>query len=125
MGIDLYARWKNETEVELRAKVVARFGAHSGSVGYLREAYHGEPYATQALAPEAFARRGGVRIPAATLRRRLPKVLRLVEERERTLYGATTPDEIEPTLRSFRDFVALCEQKERETGEQVEILADW
>ena len=56
MGLDLYARWKDETEVEWRAKIVARFSAHSGSVGYLREAYHGEPYATRTLAPEAFVR---------------------------------------------------------------------
>jgi hypothetical protein len=52
-------------------------------------------------------------------------VLKLVEEREREIYHATTDEEIEPTLRSFRDFVALCEQKEHETGEPVEILADW
>jgi hypothetical protein len=125
MGIDLYARWKGQDDAARRAQTSAGFRVDVGHVGYLREAYHGEPYATKALVPEAFARRGGVRIPAATLRTRLPKVLELVEERERTLYGATTKDEIEPTLRSFRDFVALCEQKERETGEAVEILADW
>ena len=53
--------------------------------GYLREAYHGEPYATQAFVPEAFEK-GSAHIPAERLKERLPEVLRLAEQREREVF---------------------------------------
>ena len=53
MGIDIYARWKGQTEAEEQAQNTG-FSAVHGHVGYLREAYHGEPYATRYLAAEAF-----------------------------------------------------------------------
>ena len=53
MGIDLYARWRDMTEDE-RAAQITGFSIEHGHVGYLREAYHGEPYATRVLIPEAF-----------------------------------------------------------------------
>ena len=51
MGIDLYARWDGMTEAEAEAQITG-FSITAGSVGYLREAYHGGPYVTAWLAPE-------------------------------------------------------------------------
>jgi len=59
------------------------------------------------------------------LRARLPQTLKLAEERERQVYGQTDEQEIELVRQSFRNFVALCEAKERETGEPVAIVASY
>lgn len=53
MGIDVYLRWRNQTSDEHNAQMTG-FSLISGNVGYLREAYHGGPYATRVLVPEAF-----------------------------------------------------------------------
>ena len=53
MGIDIYAEWDGMSEAEKTAQITG-FSAEHGHVGYLREAYHGEPYATKVLVPEAF-----------------------------------------------------------------------
>src|SRR5436190_22708981 len=52
-GIDIYAHWSGKTAAEERAQINGLSVAH-GHVGYLREAYDGEPYATRELVPEAF-----------------------------------------------------------------------
>jgi len=65
MGIDIYAEWRNMTPEESNAQITG-FDATAGRVGYLREAYHGEPYATQVLVPEAFET-GEALIPASLL----------------------------------------------------------
>jgi hypothetical protein len=76
--------------------------ATAGSRGYLREAYHGEPYATRCLVAEAFASgTGECRIPALVLRERLPEVLKLATERERALYDSCDED-IASVLESYR-----------------------
>lgn len=95
-----------------------------GHVGYLREASHGDPYATRCLVPAAFAT-GEARIPAALLQERLPQTLQLAEERERVLYQETDKDARQQVKQSLTDFVALCAQKERETGEPVSIIASY
>ena len=125
MGIDIYARWRGQTEEEVIVQA-PRFSITSGNVGYLREAYHGEPYATKHLLREAFdSPTCCAAISAATLQERLPETLRIAEERERTVYKEADPAAIERVLQSFRDFVALCAAKEQETGEPVEILASY
>lgn len=125
MGIDIYARWRGQTEDERQRQYTGCSTVH-GHVGYLREAYHGEPYATHHLCAEAFESGTGVAaIPAATLRERLPRTLELVEERERTVYKETDRAAIDRVKASFSDFVALCERKERETGEPVRITASY
>lgn len=53
MGIDVYATWAGMTPQE-RALQYTGFSVINGEVGYLREAYHGSPYATRVLVPEAF-----------------------------------------------------------------------
>lgn len=125
MGIDIYAHWKGQTEQERDEQHEVWTSAAAGHCGYLREAYHGEPYATQHLMPEAFENESRARIPAATLRERLPETLRLAEIRQRQIYDATTPEEIQPVLDSYTAFVELCERMERKTGQPVEIAASW
>lgn len=125
MGIDIYAEWKGITEAEQDAQITGRSIEH-GHVGYLRESYHGEPYATRVLVEEAFLHHHGrALIGADLLQARLPEVLELVEKREREVYRVTDPAEIERVLKSYRDFVALCAQKEEETGEPCLIIASW
>lgn len=122
MGIDIYARWRDMTPREEAAQITG-FSAVHGHVGYLREAYHGEPYATRFLVPEAFAAGAdGAPIPAAVLRVRLDETLVVAEERERKLYRSTDK-EIRAVLKSYRDFVALCEAHEARTGEPCRIIA--
>jgi hypothetical protein len=125
MGIDIYARWKGQTEAEENAQY-AGFSITAGSVGYLREAYHGSPYATAFLCQEAFASpTAEAAIPAAVLRERLPRTLELARERQLDVYAETDEEEIAMVLQSFMDFVFLCEDKEAETGEPVRIIASY
>jgi hypothetical protein len=125
MDIDMYARGKGQTPVEGgKHREVWVSGVECGA-GYLREAYRGGAFATWHLVPEAFEAPEGVQIYASVLRERLPEALRLAEERQHIVYGATTAEEIEPTLQSYRDFVALCERVERESGVPVTVVASW
>jgi hypothetical protein len=103
MGIDIYARYHGQSAEERASQVTEFLSATAGKVGYLREAYHGEPYATRYLVHEAFIT-GQADIPAVTLRGRLPEALRLTEIRERQIYHETDPKEIEAVLDSFRAF---------------------
>lgn len=87
MGIDVYIKWQGQTDAERQAQFTGWSTTH-GHTGYLREAYHGNPYATRVLVPEAFAAdRDGVAIPAATLRERLPRTLLAALVRDRMLYS--------------------------------------
>jgi hypothetical protein len=124
MGIDIYTRWKGQTADEVHAQFTG-FSTIHGHVGYLREAYHGGPYATKYLLWEAFECPDRCRIPASRLRERLPRTLELVEERARTVYGETNEAAIAEVKQSFVDFVELCEAKERATGEPVLIIASF
>src|SRR5713101_2906203 len=124
MGIDVYAHWKGQTADEAQRIEDAWLSIDCGHAGYLREAYHGEPYATHYLVREAFeSPTARASIPAAVLRERLARTLELAAERERTVYGTTGAITTEhPALKSFIDFVELCERKERETGAPVTIV---
>ncbi len=124
MGIDIYARWKNQTPKQ-REEQMTGFSTKHGHVGYLREAYHGDPYATHYLFQEVFTKKGETKIAAKILRERLPKTLELIEERERRLYKEVRKKQIDMIKKSFIDFVKLCEQKEKETGESCTIVADY
>jgi hypothetical protein len=125
MGIDIYAHWRGQTREEKQAQVCG-FDATAGKIGYLREAYHGEPYATRYLVREAFeSNDAAARIPAAVLRERLPHTLELAMERERRVYGEASAAPDDPVVRSYTDFVTLCETKERETGQPVKIIASY
>lgn len=124
MGIDIYARWKGQSDEE-EADQLTGFSVEHGHVGYLREAYHGEPYATRHLVAEAFASDTGMaKVPASVLRKRLPETLRLAKERQRAVYKRTAADD-DPVIQSFTDFVELCQRKEWQTGEPVTIIASY
>ena len=126
MGIDVYLRWELQTQEQQDAQLTGFSIAH-GHVGYLREAYHGEPYATKALLPECFGPGDSCEskvIPATTLRERLPKAMRLALERERHIYGNREANEDTPAVRSFVEFVELAERLEAE-GQEVRVVASW
>ena len=72
MGINIHASW-GMTEDEKEQQHAAFLDPTAGAKGYLREAYHGEPYATVVLCKEAF-KTGEAAIPAAVLRERLGKL---------------------------------------------------
>jgi hypothetical protein len=123
MGIDIYAEWQGQTHEEQQEHEWS--SVVHGHVGYLREAYHGEPYATMYLCQEAFdAPTGEAQIPAKVLRERLEEAHRLTQERYETIYHAEQAF-IDQVKKSFTDFVELVEQKERETGQPVTIIASY
>ena len=123
MGIDVYAHWSGKTAADARAQITG-FSVEHGHVGYLREAYDGEPYATRVLVPEAFE--GETEIPASVLRARLPETLRVATDRQAHLYDeAAHSERTEAVLKSFVEFVELCERKEAETGKLCRIAAHY
>jgi hypothetical protein len=123
MSIDIYAEWNGMTGAD-RAAQWGCYGTEQGHMGFLHEAYDGEPYATVALAPEAFDM-GRAPIYAEKLQARLPAALEIAEQREREIYGVTDDAEIKRVLRSYADFVELCARKEAETGEPCLIVASY
>jgi hypothetical protein len=48
-----------------------------------------------------------------------------VRERQRSVYGGDNAEQTEQVVQAFRDFVALAEQKERETGKPCTIYASY
>jgi hypothetical protein len=125
MGIDVWAVWEGQLPEEAERQMKVWTNTEAGHVGYLRESYHGNIYATRHLVREAFEQPDGAEIAAAVLRERLPEALRLAERREREVYQTADAEAIERSLKSYRDFVALCERVERESGKPVLIVAWW
>lgn len=126
MGIDVYLRWAGQTQQERDAQFTG-FRVVHGHVGYLREAYHGEPYATRYLVKEAFeSPRNTANIPARVLRERLPRTLELAKMRLTCVYRVKRHiSDNHPEIKSFSDFVELCERKEQETGKPCTIIASY
>ena len=149
MGIDIYMDWDGMTDDERKARYTG-FDTTAGNVGYRREAYHGGPYATHTLVPEAFewtdninrlmvnaghngseldddlmnllAR--GVPIRAEALRERLPDALRKAQERIDKIYPDTPTDLAEKQLQAYTDFVELAERKQAE-GKNIYVYASY
>lgn len=122
MGIDVYARFEGMTDEEIKEQFCG-FDTRKGNVGYLREAYHGGPYATRELVPEAFAAEEcEAAIPAAVMRERLPVVMATARLREAKLYKNAAPNHV---AKAFRDFVVFCEQAEAKTGKPCTIIASY
>jgi len=132
MGIDVYLKWDGMTNEEYEAQLTG-FSVTSGDVGYLREAYHGEPYATHELITEDWSDQPynedaerpdykgcGFSIPNEVLKKRLPKVLKVVKEREITLYKGTL-DDVYEVQESYKDFVALHGELEK-NGKNPRII---
>ena len=125
MGIDIYARWRNQTDGERESQITG-FDVLKGHVGYLREAYHGDPYATRHFVSEAFNDESNqAQIEAKTLRDRLPQTLSLIRTRERDLYQERDEYQIWKMQKSFVDFYRLCQRKEKETSEPCTIKASY
>jgi len=111
MGIDIYA------EGDERRGTTNR--------GYIREAYHGEPYPSFHLLPELFEAHGMTRIPSATLRERLPETLKRARERMRRVYELTDENEIEANINQYTDFVEFCEELEDKSGDPPTVSGSW
>lgn len=124
MGIDIYMRWHLMTEADVE-KQYQGFDITIGKDGYLREAYHGAPYATKELVPEAFDddEGEGVYIPAKTLRDRLPVTMKEALRREREIYK-NPANEDSPAVRSFVEFVELAERLDADNV-PYKIIASW
>jgi len=95
MGIDVYLKWNEMKDEDHKAQLGKGFQTDIGDTGYLREAYHGSPYATQMLVPEAF---------------------------DEKLAGE---DEIKTAQKSYSDFVKLAEQKEEANKEPCKVYASY
>jgi hypothetical protein len=168
VGIDIYLEWDGITEDDKKAQWSAGFSVTAGHLGYLREAYHGGPYATTILCREAFeSETCRALIAAETLRARLTNVTEpaytknnghniaiqmlaalksmgadivggtieekdttspmtveeAIRERQRRVYAGDDDEDTDHVVQSFRNFVALAEQKERETGKPCVVYA--
>lgn len=114
MGIDVYLHWDGQTKAE-EEKQYTGYSVTSGHVGYLREAYHGEPYVTIFLfGPEwddDAKLSEGLVIKNADLVSRLPKALVIANQRNAKLYHGSQQEGV---LKSFEDFVALHGRLEKE-----------
>ena len=130
MGIDCYLI--NPDTNKLHAEETGQeeamgFNPFSGHAGYLREAYHGGPYATQVLLKEGWFdekrdEEGNFSLKASTLRERLPETLEAAAIRNREIY--TNRDE-EAVLKSFKDFVDLAEELEKEKGKPCKFYVSY
>ena len=125
MGIDVYLRWDLQTDEQVDQQLCG-FRTDRGNAGYLREAYHGEPYATRLLVPAAFDpdRAAPVSVSASTLRDRLPAAMSATIERERTLYNDPMPNEDTPAVKSMAEFVELATKLE-DAGLAFTVEASW
>jgi hypothetical protein len=128
MGIDIYLNWDGKTE-EDQKKQYTGFSEVHGHVGYLREAYHGGPYATQVLIPEGFIDEDipeddkGVEISNDELQKRLPKVIKTIIIRYKKVYNEKITEDND-AIKSFKDFVSLHKEKE-DAGLHPKIEASW
>lgn len=94
MGIDIYARWKGMTKVDEK-KQITGYSVEAGHVGYLRESYHGEPYATRYFVAEAFAAESqDAPIASVVLEERLVGAVYLTLLREAIVYHAGNPGDV-------------------------------
>ncbi len=119
MGIDVYLRWDKMTKQDKEAQYTG-FDITSGRVGYLREAYHGPPYATHVLISEPWEEqpKDGFVIPNEVLRERLPAARDACLERYN---GDSIADE---AALSYDGFVELHREKE-EAGLNPRIIVSY
>lgn len=86
MGIDVYLRWKGQNESEEK-KQYTGYRADCGNVGYLREAYHGGPYATKVFVPEGWVDSPELpKVPAKVLMSRVPAAVMISMYRHHLVY---------------------------------------
>ena len=118
MGIDCYLEWKDKQ------------GYHFEAPYYLRESYHGEPYATPVLFKEAFAVNDGneesyrCRVDSEELETRLPEALNLTAERHFKIYSHEGLESLKQSLQDIVDFVQEFKELE-EIGEEPFIQVSY
>jgi hypothetical protein len=103
VGIDVFLQWPGQEKEQTADDAFQMHSTTDGHVGYLREAYHGEPYATKILVREAFESENCIAdIPAAVMRERLTKPTAAAgrTDGERLAYvlqkcGPLKPDDLE------------------------------
>ncbi len=124
MGIDVYVEWDKRTEEETQ-KQYTGFSIESGDVGYLREAYHGSPYATHYFVQEAFEddKYDGVAIPSDTLLERVPLAVDIHIQRHKEIYKEDVKRE-DKSARAFGEFAKLVQDLEKQ-GKNPKIRASY
>jgi hypothetical protein len=138
LGIDVYLSWEGITPEE-QEKQLQGFDTTIGQTGYLREAYHGEPYATKTLMPEAFEEDKwvksktqkdkfgdyieGARLASDLLIGRLPNAIAAVILRLKVVYNSDLYQSLD-VVKSYIDFVALHQKLESE-GKRTYIYASY
>jgi len=123
MGIDIYMEWDNMTEEDKHAQLTG-FSIEHGHVGYLREAYHGNPYVTRFLLKEAFESDDGTaEISSKVLRIRLPEALKLHIKRQKEIYNEDINFE-SPSAESIISFVELAEMLHK-ANKNPKIIASY
>jgi len=131
MGIDCYLINPDTNKVhaeETGQEEAMGFNPFSGHAGYLREAYHGGPYATQVLLKEGWFEdgerdeEGNFSLKASTLRERLPETLEAAIIRNRENYSGRDEKMV---LQSFKDFVDLAEELEKEKGKPCKFYVSY
>ena len=127
MGIDIYMKWDGMTKEEKESQYTGfEVSGKAGAVGYLRESYGSEPYATHVLVPEAFDNESWEEndyyVPFQThiLEARLENAVETAHERGRN-YGMESHSNMEEALRNF---VKLAREKEDE-GKKISIHASY
>lgn len=123
MGVDVYMRWRNQTDAEQCKQFTG--WQNAGEAGYLREPYFRKPPSVlDKLIPEGWERGApeeGVAVPAKTLRQRLPEVIATLKERYKN--NGWSYDEVEE--RAIINFVELAERQEAANGEPVTIRVSY
>ncbi len=98
------------------------FSSICGLVSCIKES-HIEPCATKELVSEAF-KKGKAEISADIIKQRLPGVLKTIEKREKQIYFSSSST-IKRVKNTFKSFVKLIEQKEKETKSKVTIFVSF
>lgn len=113
MGIDVYLKWDGMTEEDEENRITGfEVSKRAGASGYLREAYHGEPYATFILFPECFEGNREHKYNTNTLIHRSAQAIIAANKRGETIYKRKEGDpEMEDAI---KEFIKLHGKKERE-----------
>jgi hypothetical protein len=120
MAFGLFTRWHGQTEKDWTEQDAAweeRF-LYEGWNGHIGDTNR-RPL--QCLAKEAFHPEEGEPIPAAVLRSRLNVAIELAKQT--MIEAGDSERQIEHAIRGYTAFVEFCEQKEKETGEPVTVIA--
>lgn len=120
--IDVCVQWTGMSKEEKDAQKCGVLFVCGGLVSCIKES-HIEPCATKELVCEAFEK-GKAKISAKIIKQRLPNVLKTIEKREKQIYFSSNST-IKRVKNTFKSFVKLIEQKEKETNSEVTIFVSF